>query len=100
MANLGRGAFGVALRTGSLYTGVGGQNHELCRGDTGQVLTVLFDGTLGWTDVSGVGAQVLNDLLDVNVPDPKQGDCLCFNGTEWVAVRNRFPAWEFYMAQL
>lgn len=100
MSNLGRGVHGVALRTGSIWTGLGGQAQELCRGDVNQVLTVLWDGTLGWTDAPGGGPNVLNDLLDVEAPDPCCGDILIFDGNAWTNHTLKQPAFEFFMGQL
>lgn len=97
MANLGRGAVGQAFRTGSIFTGVGGQVHELCRGDPGQQLTVLWDGTLGWTTPAGPGPEKLNDLIDVNIPSPKCGDVMLYDGTEWKNYPFKKPAFEFFM---
>lgn len=100
MSVLGRGAVGSSFRTGSILTGVGGQMEELCRGNTGQVLTVIWDGTLGWTDPTPAGPEVINDLKDVNAPSPKCGQMLYFNGIEWVPTMIRRPAREYFMSQL
>lgn len=100
MANLGRGSHGVHTRTGSIYTGVGGQLVELCAGKTSQVLTVLWDGTVGWTDPTPAGPEILNDLNDVNAPDPCCGDIIYYDGSQWINHPLKAPAFEFFMGQL
>ena len=54
-------------------------------GTQGQVITTDGAGVLGWSTVSGGGASALDDLTDVEVVTPLDGDILRYNGvsTTW-----------------
>jgi hypothetical protein len=63
---------------------VGGVTEAYYRDDQGRDIQLTDDGSA--IGGGGGGASALNDLTDVNVPTPSNGQVLQYNGAEWISA--------------
>ena len=79
-----------AIHRNSVVTGEDYQTHEDNSFKIGGKLYIkdieVFNLGTGSTALPFTPVQFLNDLIDVDVPLPADGECLCFTGGVWVAT--------------